>query len=341
MLNRRDFLRASALLALLPVACGGNDKNSGKGDTPSFGASAPTVAASVDGRMTLPREQRLMIREKNGQERLVLRTPPSTFPSFPQWSPDGSRIAFVQSSVFTGQPGADWGSDLYTVNPDGTDPKLVWKHDQPGAQVQGICWTPDGKELLIGYFLTIIKDNKFEGQQTRIERLEVAGGARTPLVKDALYPSLSKDGTKLAYLTQQLDGTGALFVSDAGGAAPVQLVDLGKEFLMIMGPRISPDGSTVAFSASHASGREQDTAPGAGLRAAKHGLPADIWKVAVADKTPVRLTRIAEDEPYPTWTPDGKTLIVLATGGLYEVAADGSATRKIGEGAFGGQVDVR
>jgi len=48
-----------------------------------------------------------------------------------------------------------------------------------------------------------------------------------------------------------------------------------------------------------------------------------------------------EDDPYPAWSPDGATLSILGALALYQVDADGSNLRAIGEGWAGGQLDVR
>ncbi len=73
---------------------------------------------------------------------------------------------------------------------------------------------------------------------------------------------------------------------------------------------------------------------------AAHGTPMDIWTVAVADVAVRRITSFNEDEPVPAWEPEGQTLVVLATGGLYQVDVGERAVRRIGDGTFGGSVDV-
>lgn len=357
-------------LAALAGACSGGDGEKGAGSTrpdaatPAAGAfPAGTAAGAVatrpgvpiaGGRLVLAREQGLLIRNARGDEQRLLRTPSSTFPTFPMWSPDGERIAYVQATVFTGQPNADWGGDIYVVAAGGGEPKLVWKHDQPGAQVQGLTWTPDGAALLLGYQLTLIKDNKYQGQVQRIERLDLTGGSRKTVVEGAFFPTLSRDGARLAYMTQDDTGKGGLWIAAADGSGAKQLLELGPKYLAILYPRIAPDGSAIAFAGVVGQAAEPGRAPGAGggLRAAlrallprpaaAHGLPMDVWTVKTADGAVTRLTNLNEDEPYPAWLPDGAQLTVLATGGLYEIHLDGGVhVQKIGPGSFGGQVDAK
>jgi Tol biopolymer transport system component len=352
---RRVLLLSPLLLATLIVACSrsSNDSN----DT----------AATMAGRVVLVREQGLFVRDAGGTEQVLARTPTNTHPAFPVWSPDGTRIAYVQTTIFSqttisdsdDQSGADWGGDIYLVQAGSSTPTLAWKHDEPGTQVQGLAWTPDGGSLLFGYDRTLVENGRYQGRVQRIERLELVTGIRTPVVQGAVYPSLSHDGTRMAYMTQDDTGGGGLWVSAADGSGAKQLVTvgqaviLGQKVLAILYPRIAPNGSAVAFAATASA---QGAAPdqrsrGGGLRAAvrdllprsaaAHGIPMDVFHVKVADVVLTRLTRFAEDEPYPVWSVDGRMLTVFATGGLYEVAADGSSVKKIGAGAYGGQLDLR
>lgn len=342
---RRISYLLPACLAALAVACFGGGSNKAGSATGGRGAA--------DGRIVLVRDQRLLVRSANGEERQLTRTPPNTFPSFPVWSPDGRRIAYVQATIFTGQPNTDWGGDIYVIDAAGGDPQLAWKHDQPGAQVQGLAWTPDGNALLMGYQLTLIKDGRYQGQILRIDRLDLASGKTTPVVSDATLPSLTRDGSRMAFLRTDDTGSGGLFVAAADGSGARMVVELGGRVLAIFGPRIAPDGGAIAFAAvvgqALAPVRQPRSGLGAALHkllpqprpAAAHGLPMDVWKVVVADGTLTRLSNLNEDEPYPAWFPDGKRIIFFATGGLYEMGADGSNLKKIAPGSFGGQADVR
>ena len=349
---RRVLTLCSALLALLALACSAGSGDKTDTSKTSKGAGGAATQAASAGRLVLVRDQRLLVRAPNGDEQVLLRTPANTFPTFPMWSPDGARIAYVQATVFTGQANADWGGDVYVVDANGGNPRLVWKHDQPGAQVEGLAWTPDGQALLLGYWLTIYRDNRYQGQVQRIERLDIAGGTRTTMVEGGLLPSVSRDGTRMAYRTQDDTGKGGVWVAALDGSGTRQVVELGSKFQAILGPRISPDGTAIAFSAFASQAAEPGPKTGGGglraalrnlrLRAAAaHGLPMEVWRVTVAHQAVTRLTSFGEDDPYPAWSADGKRLVVIATGGLYEVNADGSNLRKIGMGAFDGKVDVK
>lgn len=354
------------VLGVLFVSACNDDKKEGQpsgsfaspASQSSIGTAAPAVNANSDARTVLAREQRLLLRDDKGKEELVLRSPANTFPAFPVWSPDGTSIAFVQKTVFTGAPGQDWGDDIIVVQPGG-EAKTLWKHDQTGAQAQGIAWTPDGSGILIGYLLTIIKDNKYQGQVQRLQRLDVASGKVTNLLDGAQMPSISADGTKMAYLTQDpATGEGGIWVSAADGSGAKRLVELGPQFLAMLYPTIAHDGTRIAFAGTPSQASVPNPAPrrAGGLPAAvrglaslivpqsatAHGLPMDVWTVSTSDGTLKQVTNFKEDEPYPAWSSDNKRLTVFATGGLYDVPSDGSsAPKKLGAGSFGGQVDVK
>ena len=349
--GRRGLHRiAPAVILVLLLATARNPRADA---TVTSGAVAPAAAvAQAGGWLTLVRDQDVLVRDPNGEERLLVRSPADALPAYPIWSPDGSRIAYVQKSIAIFAE-TSWGDDIYVVDADGANLRMVYEHDRRGARIEGLAWMPDGASLLLGYQATLIEDGRFRGQIERVERLDLATGERRLLVDGAALPSISRDGTRLAFLRQDTRGAGALWVSGPDGSDAVEVlqVGLGTAVPFVLGPRLSPDGGAIVFAAPTPDERAPEPGSeggGTGLPlrellrgGAAHGLPMDLWRVDVPVGALHRLTFVGEDDPYPAWTPDGTTIIALATGGLYELRADGSALRRLGPGAFGGQLDVR
>jgi Tol biopolymer transport system component len=333
-------------------ACGGGgDKPDGGGTASSAQAPAPTVAKGVQGGLLLSRDQRLFLRDmKSGQESVIGRAPASAFYQYPRWSPDGKQIAYVMAIQFNGAPNQDWGSDVGISAPDGSDAKVIFKHPAPGTTVEGLDWSADGQSLYLGILETRIENGKLLGQTSRLEKLDLATGARTPLVPEANYPAVAPDGSAIAYITYGTpDAEGGIWVARPDGTSPRLVVPMNAKVLGVMGATFSPDSKTLAYSAITAAGSaEQWSAPRQAFRwpwqpkpAAAHGLPMDVWSVSVAGGEPKRLTNFAEDEPFPAWSPDGTEIAVMATGGLYVLPATGGEPRKVGLGVSQGQIDWR
>jgi TolB protein len=73
-------------------------------------------------------------------------------PDLPQWSPDGSRIAFAMYTTDDIVP--------YVMDADGTDP--IRLRDQPGVP---LAWTPDGERIVLsadGSFVSVLPDGSGE-----------------------------------------------------------------------------------------------------------------------------------------------------------------------------------
>jgi dipeptidyl aminopeptidase/acylaminoacyl peptidase len=134
--------------------------------------------------------------------------------SDPQWSPDGSRIAYVANPT----PKADDGtvSDIYTVSSDGGAPKKLVENEGPDNAPR---WSPDGK--WIAYNTRI-------GKPTAVGLLQMAivsadGGTPRMVAPGFLYQpgaaTWSNDGATL-YFTSPVRTTTQLFsVASAGGTA--------------------------------------------------------------------------------------------------------------------------
>ena len=55
-------------------------------------------------------------------------TPVSMFATYPDWSPDGERIAFSTYGIDSFETGGPGASNLFTVRPDGTDVRAVTRY---------------------------------------------------------------------------------------------------------------------------------------------------------------------------------------------------------------------
>src|SRR2546430_13794013 len=84
----------------------------------------------------------------------------------------------------------------------------------------------------------------------------------------------------------------------AADKKPVAIDDLMK-IRNVLDPRISPDGSEVAYVVSV-------------LDEEKGKYNSDLWLVTIKDKKTVQLTRHPGRDDTPRWSPDGKTIAFIS-----------------------------
>ncbi|MBB4632668.1 amidohydrolase family protein [Sphingosinicella soli] len=191
----------------------------------------------------------------------------------PVVSPDGQRLAYATRR--DGETALHL-RDLST----GADRMLAYpvQHDQAQASswqdiIPGYAFTPDGRALIAGV-------------SGRIERIDVATGARTPIAFTARVEA------ELGPLQHPA-------IRQETGPVRARLIQT---------PELAPDGRTLAFSAlGHV-----------------YLMPAD------GSAKPRRLTRAAEPEFHPSWSPDGRSLTYVrwtakGAGHVWTAPADASS----------------
>ncbi len=176
----------------------------------------------------------------NGKEQTQL-THTGNVANFPDFSPDGSKIAF------SGRLPGDTTADIFVISVDGTG--MARLTTDPAIDRYPV-WSPDGSQIA------------FLSNRTGVFQVWVmdADGANPwqlttdPGAKDQV-PDWSPDGTRIAYQSLAT-GNGDIYVIDADGTDPTQLTnDPALDF----GTAWSPDGSQIAFSTSRGSGSGAST----------------------------------------------------------------------------------
>jgi Tol biopolymer transport system component len=156
--------------------------------------------------------------------------------TFPDFSPDGSKI------VFSGRlPGAAT-PDVFAINTDGTG--MVRLTTDPGVD-RYAAYSPDGSKVA------------FNSNRSGIEQVWLMNADGTdqrqltidPATKGQL-PDWSPDGTRIAYESLATSG-GDIYVMDADGSDPMRLnADAAEDFA----PAWSPDETKIAFASRRGGG---------------------------------------------------------------------------------------
>jgi Lysyl oxidase/WD40-like Beta Propeller Repeat len=146
----------------------------------------------------------------------------------PDWSPDGTRIAFVSSAA--GSP------DVYVANADGTGVR-AFAAGRRGENYP--AWSPDGKSIAY-----TVEDSLY------VRALE--GDATRRIVRDGVEisrPSWSPDGRFMAYSVGRADQSAHIWVvpSRGGRAQP-----LTSGAVRDLDPSWSPGGRYISFTRSDA-----------------------------------------------------------------------------------------
>lgn len=155
-----------------------------------------------------------------GSDRRNLTNTKNVMEVAPEWSPDGTRIAFVSLSM-TG------AFSVSVINIDGTDRQelttLEWfpLRGTNGylSWIYGLSWSPDSAKIAFA-------DSAASGGEVHIFVMNADGSERQDITDDhpgaSLNPTWSPDGRKIAFVTDR-DGDEALYVMDADGGNPYRV----------------------------------------------------------------------------------------------------------------------
>lgn len=244
--------------------------------------------------------------------------------SNPDWSPDGTRIAFDRCAT---------KCEIWTMNSDGSKPKRLGPNCLRRAD--SVCvdrgtpaWSPDGRRIAFGQ--ATVRGDKVESAEIFVMNASGTGARKVtqitagkPFAIDVLRPAWSPNGKQLVFEVQNLQtaeppNRRALFVVNADGSGLRQLtpwsLNAGDD------ADWSPDGRLILFRTVSTSNRH-------------HG---NLHTIRVDGTGLTRLTDYPAPKTVgsPTFSPDGKWIAFSRfTDGpypaIYVIRATGKDVRRV------------
>lgn len=213
----------------------------------------------------------------------------------PAAAPRAGRIAF--------QSDAGGNTDIYVINPDGSDLARLTNHPAADANPS---WSPDGSRIVF----ESERDGNWE-----IYVMNADGSGQTRLTNNSFIdgePAWSPDGTRIVFWTYTRGLDWDLFVMNADGSA---LFRLTSNTQREGNPAWSPDGSRISYSFE---------------------IDDNNWEVYVMNadgSNTTNLTSLATGDGSPDWSPDGSRIAFWSSRDgnteIYVMNADGSNPTRI------------
>jgi Tol biopolymer transport system component len=240
---------------------------------------------------------------------------------YPQWSPDGRRIAYLRFRDFRTSQRAS----LMVMAPDGTKKKKLTGASQ-GLQLGS--WAPDGRRLVFSS-----SQPASPGEGTVIKVVSRSGRVHTVVGptgrRDVGSPQWSPSGRRIVFISQATEASGRpasrviTIRADGTNRRPIASGDVIK-----LEPAWSPDGSRIAY-----------------LKCRGAQLTCTLW-VARANGSNKRQVASKDVQDFAwspngkkllySWTTEGSTAINMKTR-LYVVTSKGSDRHRITDSLHRGQ----
>ena len=241
-------------------------------NTPSWSVTGKIAYAAYNNGWDI-----VIIRPENVRTALITQTAQMTLNTLnsehsPQWSPDGSQLAYLIGGQFFGE--------LAVADANGANSRVLTS----GMRVyQGqYDWSPTGTHIVF----TAERDGNRE-----IYLVNVSNGATTNLSRHIAHdsaPQWSPDGTQIAFISERSNFPTEIFVMSPDGSNVRQLT---TSYRYLTQPVWSPDGAWIAYSAD------------SGNSSFMMQIERDIFIVSAQGGEPRRLTFTISDDFEPVWKP--------------------------------------
>ena len=242
----------------------------------------------------------IYVMDANGGNQENLTNHPA-YDGLPDWSPDGTKIAFVSDR--------DGGREqIHVMDADG---KNVIRLTDVRVGMRRPDWSPDGKKIAFSV----------EGRVWHIVVMDADGNNHVRLEDQAADPSWSPDGGTIAFVSGR-DGRAEIYVIGVDGRGRKRVT---HDSALKGAPSFSPDGRRIAYVAAEHRGLGQIG-------------PGQIYVVGARGGKPERLTHNVENNWGPAWSPDGQVIAyyVIVDGDFHAtihlMTADGKYLRQLSDG---------
>ena len=324
---RGQYVQAAVMLALFATASCGSSNSGGPGaggpiqtsETSAVDAGKPstpgTDALEQDSSGTAGAEAWMVI-QVNASGRTELRlidqdgnevgAPASHVlggnQTNPDWSPDGQMVTF-------GMTGEDGRDDLWLVDVQGDDPRMLYDCVEECRYIDDAAWSPDGASIAVCIMRSI--DDADLG---RLALVNVASGELTDLAtfEDTQFcsgPRWSPDGSQIVLEIVQRAGT--TMSADITGVT-LSIVDAGT------GQVVQTLTDPALFAATADWNKVTGQIVYSALSAPSATAPA-LFGIQPGGSTPQRLTSLPDGGVVavePSVSPDGASVIFVSSGSV-------------------------
>jgi Tol biopolymer transport system component len=303
--------------------------------------------AGLTGRLVLieynPNGDKLIEQDlKSGDTKVLFQAPKNSLLTEARVSPDGTQILLVYAPPPPGNQVQFGYSDLYLLPLDGTSqPQPFMMRGDQEESFYFSAWAPDGSAIYFTHSYRTNPNSDVPKYQNDIESVTLSMEKKT-VIQNALWPAISPDGTKLAYLVTNPDTLGDdLYLANLDGSNPAPVLQGTNPPVDVH--LFSKDGDNLIFSMVNAQNASADSTwldKLFGIQVASaHSVPSDWYLAPLSGGTPQRLTKLKDLNLNGQLSPDGSQMAFVAASGLYVINVDGTNLVKLSNGAYDGTVD--